>query len=82
MLKQALSRYKDQVIFVAVGRHALHRAEHEATKPFDNINVRKAVIAATDRNALRLTRGGAVIGDIANGWIPPGLPGLQASPAA
>ena len=28
-------------------------------KPFDNINVRKAIIAASNRNALRLTRGGA-----------------------
>ena len=27
-------------------------------KPFDDINVRKAVIAGLDRNALRLTRGG------------------------
>ena len=35
-------------------------------QPFDNINVRKAVIAASDRNALRLTRGGAIVGDIAS----------------
>jgi peptide/nickel transport system substrate-binding protein len=46
-------------------------------KPFDNINLRKAIIAASDRNALRLTRGGAILGDIANGWIPPGIPGFE-----
>ena len=46
-------------------------------KPFDNINVRKAIIASSNRNALRLTRGGAVLGDIANGWIPPGIPGFD-----
>ena len=46
-------------------------------KPFDNINIRKAIIASSNRNALRLTRGGAVLGDIANGWIPPGHPGLR-----
>ena len=28
-------------------------------KPFDDVNVRKAVIAGFDRDALRLTRGGA-----------------------
>jgi peptide/nickel transport system substrate-binding protein len=48
-------------------------------KPFDNVNIRKAVIAASDRNALRLTRGGAILGDIATGWIPPGLPGFEES---
>ena len=31
----------------------------------------------SDRNALRLTRGGAVLGDIANGWIPPNIPGFN-----
>ena len=46
-------------------------------KPFDNINVRKAIIAASDRNALRLTRGGEILGDIATGWIPPGIPGFD-----
>ena len=46
-------------------------------KPFDNINVRKAIIAASNRNALRLTRGGEILGDIATGWIPPGIPGFE-----
>ena len=46
-------------------------------KPFDNINVRKAIIAASNRNALRQTRGGAVLGDVATGWIPPGIPGFD-----
>jgi peptide/nickel transport system substrate-binding protein len=46
-------------------------------KPFDNGNIRKAIIAASDRNALRLTRGGAVLGDIANGWLPPDFPGFK-----
>ena len=46
-------------------------------KPFDNINVRKAVIAGFDRNALRLTRGGALVGDIPTHFIPPGIAGLR-----
>jgi len=46
-------------------------------KPFDDINVRKAVIAGFDRNALRLTRGGEVIGPIPTHQLPPGLPGFE-----
>jgi peptide/nickel transport system substrate-binding protein len=48
-------------------------------KPFDNINVRKAVIAGFDRNALRLTRGGEEVGPIAQSYIPPGIPGHEES---
>jgi peptide/nickel transport system substrate-binding protein len=76
VLKQALSRQKDQVVFVASGG-TRYIAMNTTVKPFDNINLRKAIIAASDRNALRLTRGGAILGDIANGWIPPGIPGFE-----
>jgi peptide/nickel transport system substrate-binding protein len=76
VLKQALSRFKDQVLFVPSGG-TRYIAFDTTQKPFDNINVRKAIIAASDRNALRLTRGGEVLGDIANGWIPPGIPGFE-----
>ncbi len=48
-------------------------------KPFDNINVRKAVIAAFDREALLLTRGGKAVGPIAQHYIPPGVPGFDES---
>jgi peptide/nickel transport system substrate-binding protein len=76
VLKQALSRQKDQVVFVASGG-TRYIAFDTKVKPFDDINLRKAIIAASDRNALRLTRGGAILGDIANGWIPPGIPGFE-----
>jgi peptide/nickel transport system substrate-binding protein len=78
VLKQAVQRNKDQIIFVPSGGTRWISMDMKV-KPFDNINVRKAVIAASDRNALRLTRGGAILGDIANGWIPPGLPGFEES---
>jgi peptide/nickel transport system substrate-binding protein len=45
--------------------------------PFDDINVRKAVIAASDREALRATRGGELVGEIATHFIPPGVPGFE-----
>jgi peptide/nickel transport system substrate-binding protein len=78
VLKQALSRQKDQVVFVASGG-TRYIAFDSKVKPFDNINIRKAIIASSNRNALRLTRGGAILGDIANGWIPPGIPGFEES---
>ncbi|HEX7298353.1 MAG TPA: ABC transporter substrate-binding protein [Solirubrobacteraceae bacterium] len=76
VLKQALQRNKDQVVFVPSGG-TRYIAFNMTVKPFDNINIRKAIIAFSDRNALRLTRGGAVLGDIATGWIPPDFPGFK-----
>jgi peptide/nickel transport system substrate-binding protein len=76
VLKQALSRSKDQVVFVPSGG-TRYIAMNTTIKPFDNINVRKAIIASSDRNALRLTRGGAILGDVATGWVPPGIPGFE-----
>jgi peptide/nickel transport system substrate-binding protein len=46
-------------------------------KPFDDINVRKAVIAGFDRNALRLARGGELIGDMPTHYISPGMAGFD-----
>jgi len=76
VLKQALAHQPDQVEFVPSGG-TRYIAFDTKVKPFDNINVRKAIIAASDRDALRLTRGGKVLGDIATGWIPPGIPGFE-----
>jgi peptide/nickel transport system substrate-binding protein len=44
--------------------------------PLNNLNVRKAIAAVLNRNALRLTRGGATLGTVANHFIPPGMPGF------
>ena len=46
-------------------------------KPFDDINVRKAVSAGFDRNALLLTRGGKLVGDMATHYLPPGIAGFE-----
>jgi peptide/nickel transport system substrate-binding protein len=45
--------------------------------PFDDINVRKAVIANSDREALRNTRGGPLVGEVAQHYISPGFPGFE-----
>ena len=76
MLKQARSATRTS----RASCRRVARATSRSTptiKPFDNINVRKAIIAASNRDALRLTRGGPILGDIATGWIPPGIPGFE-----
>jgi peptide/nickel transport system substrate-binding protein len=45
--------------------------------PFDNLDLRKAILAASNRTALRNTRGGELIGGVANHFIPPGIPGFE-----
>ena len=47
--------------------------------PFDNLDVRKAVIAGFDRIAARQQRGGEALGPIAQHWIPPGMAGFDES---
>jgi peptide/nickel transport system substrate-binding protein len=50
--------------------------------PFDDINVRKAVIAGFNRNAARQQQGGEAIGPIAQHYIPPGMAGFEESGGA
>jgi len=76
VLKQAVLHNKGQALFAPAGG-VLYIALNTTVKPFDNINVRKAIIAASDREALRLTTGGKVSGGIATGWLPPNLPGYK-----
>jgi peptide/nickel transport system substrate-binding protein len=45
--------------------------------PFDDPEVRRAVSAALDRDALRDALGGVAVGEVATHWIPPGVPGFE-----
>ncbi|HWM10310.1 MAG TPA: ABC transporter substrate-binding protein [Solirubrobacteraceae bacterium] len=45
--------------------------------PFDDINVRKALNAALNKEALRQAFGGPITGDIPTHFIPPGQPGFE-----
>ena len=49
--------------------------------PFDDLDVRKAVIAGTDREGLRLLLGGEAKGQIAQHYLPPDMPGFEESGA-
>ncbi len=76
ILKQALTSQKDQLQLVPSGG-GRWVAMNTTIKPFDDVNVRKAVIAGFDREAMRLTRGGETIGDIPTHFIPPELLGFD-----
>ncbi len=45
--------------------------------PFDDVNVRKAVVANSDREALRDTRGGELVGSVATHFNSPNFPGFE-----
>jgi peptide/nickel transport system substrate-binding protein len=45
--------------------------------PFDDINIRKAVIAASNRTDLRNTRGGELIGPVMTHFLAPNFPGFE-----
>jgi peptide/nickel transport system substrate-binding protein len=76
ILKQVATQKKDQLLLLDSGGGRFMSFNFKVP-PFNDINVRKAVIAGMDRNALRLTRGGEVIGPIMQHQIPPGLPGFD-----
>ncbi len=78
VLRQVLRRQKDQLSAVPSGT-VRYIALNTKIKPFDNLNVRKAVIAASDRDALRQTAGGAVRGPVAQSYLPPGMAGFDES---
>jgi peptide/nickel transport system substrate-binding protein len=81
LLRRAVTQYKDQT---SITQTAAWRAISLNTKmkPFDNVNVRKAVFAVFDRQALILSRGGTAQGTPAWSFIPPDFPGYEESGGA
>jgi peptide/nickel transport system substrate-binding protein len=75
VVKLGVQKHKDQISFTPLGNRYI--AMNNAIAPFNNVNLRKAVVAATDRKALQLTRGGAVAGDIATHFLAPTAPGFK-----
>src|SRR3954462_6363744 len=57
VLKQGVTKQKEQLTRVPKGG-GRGVAMNTTIKPFDDVNVRRAVIAGFDREAMRLTRGG------------------------
>jgi len=76
ILKLAATNYPSQLALTPTGGTE-YAVLNTSRPPFNDLNVRRAVVAVTDRVALRQTRGGALAGAIAEHFIPPGIPGYQ-----
>jgi peptide/nickel transport system substrate-binding protein len=76
ILKQALESREDQIdVIPSQGNRYI--SLNTTIEPLDDVNVRKAIFAVTDREELRLTRGGETLGTVATHFIPPGIPGFE-----
>ncbi|HEX6712887.1 MAG TPA: ABC transporter substrate-binding protein [Thermoleophilaceae bacterium] len=76
IMKQAYTRQRDQVAIIPSGGNR-YIGLNTAIPPFDNADLRKAVVAQTNRNALIQTRGGPLIGKPATHILPPGMGGFD-----
>jgi peptide/nickel transport system substrate-binding protein len=74
-LVQALRARPAQVALPPAGEITFI-ALNTSLAPFDNPDVRRAVSAALDQDALRAALGGAAVGYVPTHWIPPGVPGF------
>jgi peptide/nickel transport system substrate-binding protein len=68
---------KDLLVLTPPTGRYRYIALNTTAKPFDNVNVRRAVIAGFDRTALRQAFGGPIVGEIPTHYIPPGQPGFD-----
>jgi len=68
---------KDQLVPSPYTGRTRWVALNTEVKPFNNINVRKAVFAGLDRRAMNLAFGGENVGKIATHVIPPGVSGFE-----
>lgn len=76
LIKRAYLHNRGQIFF-SPGAGTNYAALNTTIPPFDDVNVRKAVAAALDREQMRRVRGGAVTGDIASHFLYPGVIGFE-----
>ena len=75
VLKTAYEQKKDQLSISTLGNY--YAALNTKVPPFDNVNLRRAAVAAADRNAYLLARGGTLVGQVATHFLGPEVPGFQ-----
>jgi peptide/nickel transport system substrate-binding protein len=75
ILRELVTNIKDQYTSVPSGGYRYFPL-NTAVKPFDDLNVRKAVLAGFDRDAARKARGGKYVGDLPTHLLPPDTPGF------
>jgi len=76
VLKDVSERHDPQAVQLPMGGYRFLPI-NTTIKPFDNLDVRKAVLAGFDRQAARQARGGPITGPLATHLLPPGIPGFE-----
>lgn len=74
-LQEAYQSKKTQLSIAPLGIY--YAALNTTVPPFNNVNLRKAAIAAQDREAYLRVRGGKLVGTVATHFIYPEVPGFQ-----
>lgn len=77
VLKLATTQYKSQYSAGPFTGRFRYIALNTKVAPFNNINLRKAVVAASNKDALRLAFGGPLVGAIPTHFLSPGLAGFD-----
>ncbi|MGA8334539.1 MAG: ABC transporter substrate-binding protein [Solirubrobacteraceae bacterium] len=75
VLKSAYETKKTQLSIAPLGTY--YAALNTTVPPFNNINLRKAVVAASNRSAYALARGGQLVATVSTHFIYPEVPGYQ-----
>ena len=77
VIKQAAESAEEGQLTVTPSGGNRYISLNTQTPPFDDVNVRKAVIANANRVELRNTRGGELVGPVATHIMPPEFPGFE-----
>ncbi len=75
-LRYAATERPDQLVMMPA-RSTIYASLNTTIKPLDDLDVRRAIVAATNRELIRLSRGGAMVGPLATHFIPPGVSGFE-----
>jgi peptide/nickel transport system substrate-binding protein len=74
---EALARApREQLVLVPAGGFRFVSL-NTTVPPFDDVDVRRAVVAGFDRRALLLARGGEAVGEVPTHILPPAIPGFE-----
>ena len=76
-LKPIVQGPKKDLLTVTPGSGMRYMGINTTIKPFDNINVRKAIAAVLNRQAMLTTRGGPLVGSVATHMLYPTVAGFD-----
>jgi peptide/nickel transport system substrate-binding protein len=75
VLKSAFETKKTQLSVAPLGNY--YAALNTKVAPFDNVNLRRAAVAAADRQAYLLARGGSLVGQVMTHFLGPEVSGFK-----